>query len=195
MLTNRFNTGFAALIVFLLLEGCLSVSRQGSITTNLSGVVNLTVPTGFRQVGDLHDRSDFQFENSRNGIYLLGIADLKNDIKKKMPHFSRKDYLEFAIRNIELGIEDSRIASLSRWSANGLKNTLCEMVGLRNTRHGAVPISYTLLISENHSHYIQINSWSVAEKNNELCEMLETMMASAAPLERSTGSEAQGPDR
>lgn len=192
MLTNRFKTGLWPVFAILLFTGCIGGGKLGSISTDLNGALCLTVPPGFREVGNLHDHSDFQFENSEKGVYLVGLTDRKRDIQSKVPHFSRRNYLEFVIRTVKPSLENSRIASLTRWVEKGYKNTLCEIEGSRMGRKGPVAVTYTILISEDAVNFYQITSWSQRENNDYLCPMMENLMASANQYGKESGSEAQG---
>lgn len=127
---------------------------------------------------DLHDFASLQYGSDKEGFYLVGIREPKEDLRAIHLTYTLEDYSHFVTRSLKKKLDTVRSSIASQFMINGLLCQLNEFNGAILGGEETVEIAYSVAVYESSSQFYQLTLWTEKSQMEELQESVERIICS-----------------
>ena len=145
----------------------------------------LDVPESMQPSNELHDFASLQFADEKNGFFLIGIAEPKEDLENLQLYYSLEDYSEFVERTVGGGLDTFNVVTRHSHVINGYNSLSSDLFGAISTDDSPLEVYYRVTILESPRYFYQLIGWTSRDNFQAFHTVINHIECSFAEMEAS----------
>lgn len=143
-----------------------------------AGICSIKVPEYMTVAKDLNASAVLQYSNPKEEMYLIVIADSKDEMKAANVTYTLQSYFDFAAKNIEGSVTNYKLTSPKSKKIHGND----ALVGEINGNFNQYEVMYKIGTIETSKHFFQILTWTMGENRTKYGDDMTIMIESLKEL-------------
>ena len=145
----------------LLLSACSGNIRPDYKEVVVEDQFRLDIPETMQATNELHDFANLQVADEKEGFFLIGIAEPKEDLENLQLFYSIEDYADFVQRTVGGGLDTFNVATQHNQVINGFNCLSADLFGAISTEDEAsLEVYYRVIILESPRYFYQLIGWT-----------------------------------
>ncbi|MCB9236176.1 MAG: hypothetical protein H6581_31295 [Bacteroidia bacterium] len=162
----------------LLFTSCFFKPDRKAAEIKVDDRFAIEIPSSFVPQNDMHDFAGLQYAHEDKPLFILGITEPKNDLRKLKLRFSLEDYAHFAVRNLGNGFYWHHVSDTNSYQINGVNCFLTHMEALSCQGRSQNEIAYEVAVFDGNEFYTQLIAWAPLADKNDLHEEMTSIIRS-----------------
>jgi len=140
-----------------------------------AGICSIKIPEYMSVAKDLNESAVLQYSNPKEEMYLIVIADSKDEMKAANVNYTLQSYFDFAAKNLEGSVTNYKLTAPKSKKIHGND----ALIGEINGNFNQYEVMYKLGTIESSKRFYQILTWTMGENRtkygNDMNIMIESL--------------------
>lgn len=178
----------------LLLTACSGKFQPTYKEVVVEDQFSLDIPETMQASNELHDFANLQFADEKNGYFLIGIAEPKEDLENLQLYYNLEDYADFVQRTVGGGLDTFNIATRHNHVINGFYCLSADLFGAISTEESPLEVYYRVTVLESPQYFYQLIGWTSRDNFQSFRSVANRIECSFAEMKESQPEAPQGPE-
>ena len=175
-----------SILSLLLLSSCLGGTDIDYKEIKVGDTYQLRIPESMQQSNELHDFAQLQYSDDKEGFFLIGINEPKDDLNRLQLFYGLEEYAHFGTRTVSQGLDTVNVSSQSSQEINGIPCVSTDLFGAMTSGEVPIEVYYRLMVLESNKNFYQLIACSSRAKSprfNSIVDEIECSFSELASIE------------
>lgn len=150
--------------------------------TQAGGAFQVHLPANFLPAQGLHEHATLQVADEKNGFFVIGLREDKDDLKAMRLRYTLQDYSWFVERKLSEGLDTLEVNRHGLIDINGLNGDRFDFHAMQDTKSGPLEVWMRACVIESPTAYYQLISWTSADLAHYMAPVMEQVECSFVEL-------------
>lgn len=150
--------------------------------TKAGSTFQVHLPANFLPAQDLHEHAVLQVSDEKNGFYIIGLREDKEDLKDMRLRYSLEDYAWFVETQLTKGLDTLQVDRQGLIDINGLSGDRFAFTAFQSTKTGPSEVWMRACVIESQHAFYQIVGWTSADQAHFMAPVMEQVECSFVEL-------------
>ena len=149
-----------SLLSLVFLTSCLGGGGVTYKEVTVEDQYMVRIPESMEKSNELHDFAQLQYADEKEGYFLIGIDESKQELSQLQLFYQIEDYAHFVTRTVSDGLDTVNVTTQTTQDVNGLSCVSTDLFGAMTSTEEPLEVYYRLMVLESDHHFYQLIAWS-----------------------------------